>query len=613
MAINKLNFTIVAGLFMLLQHEVQAQQFSTHGNASQTGAYTYIITPNEFSQAGMATNLYPLDLTQNFTLNFLLNFGLNDATGADGFAFLMSNICNPQLTTGNGLGVKGIPNSLIVEFDSWNDLPAFHDINNDHLGIYADGILDATGFIMDGNTLPICLLNDCSNVENGRWYSVAIKWEYISASVQKINVYFSDVLRASSTGNHIANRFNNSNLVFWSIAGATGTSKNLQQFGIESNNNNNLNVCEGSNFTLTAPALATNYSWSNGSTSTTRTATFTAIKNEVITCNYIDYCGNPRTVFFTITVNPNPIVSVNNPSTCEVNPALLIATPAVSALYVYNWTVPSGVTNPGNVASFPVTTSGQYSVAITNSETGCSSTTEKATVVTGSPIEALFSIADTICKDETITALPTISLNGIRGTWQPELNNQRTTTYSFLPDTGQCSPTLTKTITVVEYPVVKLTSNEKICTWESILLNPVTTGTDLQFLWQDGSSDSVLNATQPGIYTVIVTNTCGNDTATALLEITNCGTYIPSAFTPNEDGLNDVFRINGSANTTAFSMRIYNRWGTLLYNSKDPLQGWDGSFNGSKQPPGVYVYQIAFVNPQTGKQIRLRGNFSLLQ
>lgn len=283
-------------LLMIMHCTLHAQQFSTQGNAVQSGPFTYTITPDALSQAGMVTNFYPIDLKQNFTINFQLNFGVNDATGADGFAFLLSNTCSPQLTVGSGLGVAGIPNSLIVEFDTWTNGDQYNDIANDHTGIYADGMLNLQGNIMDAATAPACLLGSCGNVEDGAWHDVSVQWEYLSNSSQRITVLFDGVKRTSSARNHIAERFLNNSIVFWSVSGSTGGEKNLQQFRVESSSNNNINACIGKTFSLTAPPLGTAYSWT-GSTSTIGTATYTAVNNETITCTYTDYCGVSRTTY----------------------------------------------------------------------------------------------------------------------------------------------------------------------------------------------------------------------------------------------------------------------------------------------------------------------------
>lgn len=67
--------------------------------------------------------------------------------------------------------------------------------------------------------------------------------------------------------------------------------------------------------------------------------------------------------------------------------------------------------------------------------------------------------------------------------------------------------------------------------------------------------------------------------------------YIPSAFTPNNDGINDTFGVKGEG-IKNFHIYIYNRWGELLFESTNPKQQWDGSFKGRKSEQGTYVYKL---------------------
>jgi hypothetical protein len=103
---------------------------------------------------------------------------------------------------------------------------------------------------------------------------------------------------------------------------------------------------------------------------------------------------NSQTIWYTITntvtgcfsvgsfkliVNPLPTVTVNSPTVCMGDLAIVTATPGVSGAYNYVWTVPSGV-NPGNVATFTTAIAGVYSVVITNVTTGCVSASASGTV-----------------------------------------------------------------------------------------------------------------------------------------------------------------------------------------------------------------------------------------
>lgn len=88
--------------------------------------------------------------------------------------------------------------------------------------------------------------------------------------------------------------------------------------------------------------------------------------------------GEPKTL--TIVLNALPTVTVNSPSACIGEPITITAIPGITGNYTYTWTVPSGATNPGDVASFTPSVSGTYSVVITNTTTGCSSNSASGVV-----------------------------------------------------------------------------------------------------------------------------------------------------------------------------------------------------------------------------------------
>jgi gliding motility-associated-like protein len=67
---------------------------------------------------------------------------------------------------------------------------------------------------------------------------------------------------------------------------------------------------------------------------------------------------------------------------------------------------------------------------------------------------------------------------------------------------------------------------------------------------------------------------------------------IPNAFTPNNDGQNDIFKIRNITDERLIDFKVFNRWGTILFRSTDPNVGWDGTNKGQPQPMGVYGYVI---------------------
>lgn len=88
--------------------------------------------------------------------------------------------------------------------------------------------------------------------------------------------------------------------------------------------------------------------------------------------------------------------------------------------------------------------------------------------------------------------------------------------------------------------------------------------------------------------------------------------FVPSAFTPNGDGKNDVIRPVGVGIATLQYFRIYNRWGQLVFSTSQTGKGWDGIFNGTPQPPGTYVFE-AVGTDQLGNRVYKKGTIVLIR
>ncbi len=123
---SSLFFKLYLAFAFLLSFEANAQtQFFLQGNATNSGGGCYQITTATNNQAGMATNLYQVDLSKTFSLTFTMNEG-NQAAGADGMTFVINNACSPTLGGGQGLGTSSsMTPSIICEFDTHqNTTPA---------------------------------------------------------------------------------------------------------------------------------------------------------------------------------------------------------------------------------------------------------------------------------------------------------------------------------------------------------------------------------------------------------------------------------------------------------------------------------------------------------
>jgi gliding motility-associated-like protein len=88
---------------------------------------------------------------------------------------------------------------------------------------------------------------------------------------------------------------------------------------------------------------------------------------------------------------------------------------------------------------------------------------------------------------------------------------------------------------------------------------------------------------------------------------------IPNAFTPNGDGKNDFFRAKYGIAVSQYRMRIFNRFGQLIFDSRDQLKGWDGNFNGKALPAATYAWMVQYNDIGTGRSIHLRGTVTLIR
>ncbi len=129
------------------------------------------------------------------------------------------------------------------------------------------------------------------------------------------------------------------------------------------------------------------------------------------------------------------------------------------------------------------------------------------------------------------------------------------------------------------------------------------------------SEDLVRSFTRAGKHciTLVATNRCGDrDSVNHCLEITGDPlVFVPNAFSPNGDGLNDLFRIEGG-NFKLIAFDIYNRYGQRIFNTSNNTKGWDGTFNGKRCDVGTYFYYIRYIEHDNGAEHVLKGDLALL-
>ncbi|MEO0470921.1 MAG: gliding motility-associated C-terminal domain-containing protein [Bacteroidota bacterium] len=125
---------------------------------------------------------------------------------------------------------------------------------------------------------------------------------------------------------------------------------------------------------------------------------------------------------------------------------------------------------------------------------------------------------------------------------------------------------------------------------------------NLRYQWQDGSSQPTYEVSESGLYRVEVFNDCGiaSDSVQITVNDCECFVYVPSAFTPNQDGRNDQFTLGHDCQFSSYQLRIFNRWGKEVFQTNDPSQHWDGSHDGLPQAEGVYTFVLRYGYPGRG-------------
>jgi gliding motility-associated-like protein len=156
-------------------------------------------------------------------------------------------------------------------------------------------------------------------------------------------------------------------------------------------------------------------------------------------------------------------------------------------------------------------------------------------------------------------------------------------------------------VRISQIPVVDLGPDTILCGNFSLGLDAGNIG--MKYLWLPyGETTRTIKAEEQRVYQVEVTNGDGCK-GTDEFEIgSGCVShvYIPSSFTPNSDGLNDIFKPS-LVNFENFSMSVHNRWGELMFESNNIENGWDGTYKGTYVQPGVYLYSIRFITTEDGR------------
>ena len=210
----------------------------------------------------------------------------------------------------------------------------------------------------------------------------------------------------------------------------------------------------------------------------------------------------------------------------------------------------------------------------------------------------------------------------------PVANPSVSTTYRLVAtDTLGCQ-TFTQNIpiSVFPYPTVNAGMDITISGGASTILNGTASADAILYKWTPASQLSCTNCLMPTAtpkttttYYLTVTNAglCqATDTVTVTVLCNNSNIFIPNTFSPNGDGMNDIFYPRGTGLYSIKSLRVFNRWGEMVFGRTNmtpnaPSQGWDGNYKGTKAATDVYTY-IAEVYCENNNLITLNGTINLI-
>lgn len=176
----------------------------------------------------------------------------------------------------------------------------------------------------------------------------------------------------------------------------------------------------------------------------------------------------------------------------------------------------------------------------------------------------------------------------------------------------------TMVLTIHESTPIDSLQDTTLCIHDDNVIFADLDGVNLE--WNDGTIGQHMSPTSTGWYSVTfeepITGCEVSDSMFVEMKdcIDNCVVLVPSGFSPNSDGVNDIFRSISTCDEgfSYFSFTIYDRWGDLVYKTDNAKDGWDGQRQGTKSGLGVYVYNIAYTKELSNETEHINGNVSLV-
>ena len=642
----------IISLYFLLTFTpvVSFSQYILNGAATQNSCNCYTLTPAVFTQAGSVWNANKINLTNAFDFSFNVFLGCVDANGADGIVFMLQPISTSIGSTGEGMGFGGISPSIGITLDTWQNVNR-NDPVYDHISIQANGN-PTHGSDLAG---PVQASTSSDNIEDCQWHVFRISW---NPATQWLRAYFDDHLRVEAQVNLIGTIFNNDPNVFWGFTAATGGSSNLQQFctalnpGFSTNVGAN-GVCFGTPIIFTdnsvsfAPIQSWYWDFGDGTTSTLRNPPphlyaspgIYEVK-QVITG--LDGCRSD-TLKKSITIGTKPVADFQIFDTCLGSPARIInqSTNLVGTINQWSWFLDGNLAANDLQPTLIVSTPGLHTVKlVVKTNVGCESDTVTRTFISN-PVPVISIIGQDGCVNAPINFFGTQIDNATMITqWNWNFGDGTTSTLQNPIHTfstgGNMNVQLTATgnngcRSSAVFELVNVGQIRAKASNDTLILKDIPFPLHVNysgsfngvpsFLWSPSTGLNNPQLQDPTAvlqnditYTVTVTTSqgCQAKDSVNVKVFKGSAVYVPTGFTPNGDGLNDLLRGLYVGINKVHYFKIFNRWGQEIFSTTSLSQGWDGTIKGVKQQTGTYVWMLK-AEDIAGKVYQMKGVSTLIR
>jgi gliding motility-associated-like protein len=372
--------------------------------------------------------------------------------------------------------------------------------------------------------------------------------------------------------------------------------------------------CNNDTLHLSAPGGFLNYSWSNNYNISSLTSQNVIVNPDVDTAYYLKAERTPGCFGYDtlrVSVYHSPPINIGRDTSFCINDSVRFD----AGLGFINYLWSNGAITQDIIAK----TSGNFSVIGTTLE-GCKSyDTARVLNIWQLPTVTITG-GNKICRNSFTTlnagTFPgLVSYHWSNGSNSSTINVTSTGIYSVaVADENACTGRDTIVITgILDLPSNFLFPDTAICSYETIDLK--ASNSYRTYLWNTGSSASSIKISTPGLYWLRVTdyNNCvGEDTVKVNAKECPKGFYMPSAFTPNGDGKNDMFGPTVFGKLSFYDLIIYNRWGEIVFQAKEITQKWNGAIKGVGQNSGIFVWMCTY--QFEGEAIRMeKGTLTLLR